>query len=114
MDAKFETGKQYQVRSIGDHNCIWTFEVIRRTAKSIWVNCEGEYQNKRLVVSTRDSQEVVKPFGTYSMSPTLRASNVVKSNEIEITDRAQREAAASEAEYLADRRAESFFAKVLA
>lgn len=113
MNAKFETGKQYQVRSIGDHNCIWVFEVTRRTAKSIWVNCEGQYQNKRLVVSVRDGQEIVKPFGTYSMSPTLRASNVIETGEIEITDRAQKEAEACEAEYLADRRAESFFAKVL-
>lgn len=110
MNAKFETSKQYQVRSIGDQNCVWTFEVTRRTEKSIWVSCDGEYQNKRLAVSIRDGQEIVKPFGTYSMSPTLRASNVVDSS-IEITERAQQEAVACEAEYLSDRRAAAFFSK---
>lgn len=77
--VNFETGSTYQVRSIGDQNCVWTFEVIRRTDKSIWVNCKNDYQNKRLVVSVREGVEVVKPFGVYSMSPTLRASSKVVS-----------------------------------
>jgi len=35
--ATFKTGTTYYTRSIGDHDCIVLFKVIRRTAKSIWV-----------------------------------------------------------------------------
>ena len=37
----FETGKTYQARSIGDHNCIFTFKVIKRTEKTITIFSGG-------------------------------------------------------------------------
>ena len=35
--SKFETGRTYSVTSIGDQNCRWTYTVVRRTAKSVWL-----------------------------------------------------------------------------
>lgn len=74
---KFEAGKSYQVRSIGDRDCVWTFEVLKRTEKSIWVR-GSEHKNKRLGISIYNGEEMVKPFGTFSMAPTLCAGGVVK------------------------------------
>ena len=69
---KFEVGKSYSMRSIGDHNCIWTYEVISRTAKTIKIKDEyGEVKTCR--VKDFMNSEMVKPLGTYSMSPSLRA-----------------------------------------
>jgi len=33
--CKFEEGKTYQTRSIGDNNCIFEITVIKRTAKTV-------------------------------------------------------------------------------
>lgn len=82
MDAatiKFETGKTYYVRSIGDHNCIWRFTVVRRSASSVWVT--GCDHNERGAVTRRglsnyDGCETFSPFGRYSMSPTVSAERV--------------------------------------
>jgi len=74
---KFEIGKEYTMRSPGDYDCVWTFEVVKRTEKSIWVNGDGK-ENKRLLIDICSGVECVKPFGTYSMSPSLRANSIVE------------------------------------
>jgi hypothetical protein len=68
---KFETGKTYYTRSIGDSNCIIRVTVASRTAKTI-KTAEG----KILRVSDDAGEEIVRPWGRYSMSPTIRASKV--------------------------------------
>ena len=76
---KFEAGSTYYTRSIGDHNCIWRFRVVRRTASSVWVTgCADHDAGKveRRKVSEWNGAECFKPFGTYSMSPTVCAENV--------------------------------------
>ncbi|MFG6535680.1 hypothetical protein ACGYK5_17785 [Sulfitobacter sp. 1A16787] len=67
---RFEAGKTYTTRSVGDHNCIISVTVVRRTAKTI-ITDEG----KRLRVSPgwRGEAETVKPWGTYSMCPVVSA-----------------------------------------
>lgn len=71
---KFETGKEYTMRSPSDSNCVWTYKVTRRTEKSIWVE-DFPHKDKRMVVNAYNGVEYVKPLGYYSMAPTLRASN---------------------------------------
>ena len=69
---KFEVGKLYSMRSACDHNCIWSYTVIKRTAKTVTLQAlDGEIINNR--VKEYENQEFCKPLGTYSMSPTLRA-----------------------------------------
>lgn len=42
---RFQTGALYFSRSIADHECIIRVQVIRRTAKSVWVEDWKDYSN---------------------------------------------------------------------
>lgn len=72
---KFEIGKEYSMKSICDHECVWTFKVTARTEKTITVTNGKEVKkltiNKK--VSEYNNTESVYPFGRYSMCPILRA-----------------------------------------
>ena len=65
----FEINKTYSVRSICDHNCIWTFEVLKRTKSTITLM---EVDTKE-VKTCRINAETVFPLGKYSMCPVLSA-----------------------------------------
>lgn len=72
---KFEVGKKYSMRSICDHNCIWTYTVVARTAKTITIT-DGEKTIKCRVcqkVSEYRNAETIYPLGQYSMAPSLVA-----------------------------------------
>jgi len=77
--AKFETGRRYSVNSIGDSNCWWHFEIVRRTAKSVWIREVGsdEIKRKAIRVWHDGSAEAIDPLGSYSMSPSLKADQNV-------------------------------------
>ena len=77
--SKFEAGKTYYVRSIGDHNCIWRFRVVRRSASSVWVTGADDHDAakvERRKISEYRGSENFSQFGRYSMSPTVYAENV--------------------------------------
>lgn len=67
----FETGKTYSTRSICDHDCIFRFSVVRRTAKTITFNYHGKEQTRGVRVV--EGVEYCSPLGRYSMSPTIQA-----------------------------------------
>ena len=77
--TQFTTGNTYGARSICDSDCIFKFEVIKRTEKSIWLKDlsgmkKGVY---RVKVTNLDSEaETCSPLGNYSMSPILRANSI--------------------------------------
>jgi hypothetical protein len=64
----FKPGTTYVGRSIGDADCVIRLTVASRTAKTI-VTSEG----KRLGVFIFGDAECVKPWGRYSMAPTIAA-----------------------------------------
>ncbi len=67
--AKFEVGKTYYARSIGDHNCIIRVTIAKRTNKSV-TTTDGQ----RFMISTRYSpDETIYPWGKFSMCPSLSA-----------------------------------------
>ena len=69
---KFQAGKTYTTRSIGDHNCIISVKVLRRTAKTIWV--EGDSLTKpSLRIFEWRGVEHARPWGNYSMAPIVSA-----------------------------------------
>lgn len=68
---KFEVGKKYRVRSIGDAELFFEIEVVSRTAKTITT------EKGRLKIHAYDGSEVCYPEGRYSMAPTVRATGVV-------------------------------------
>lgn len=71
---KFETGKTYSTRSICDHNCIFTVQVLGRTAKTIKALVDGR-NIKTLRVSEYNGNEQVKPHGSYSMAAIVGADD---------------------------------------
>jgi hypothetical protein len=79
MSKKFEVGKTYYTRSICDNDCIITGKVLRRTAATVTMEVKG-YGVKTLRISKGLSEhlgaEAVKPWGTYSMAPTLSADRI--------------------------------------
>lgn len=66
----FEPGRTYSTRSICDYNCIISVTVTKRTAKTI-TTPEG----KTFRISTYDGNEQIKPWGRYSMAPTIGADD---------------------------------------
>lgn len=83
MIRKFETNKTYYTRSIGDHNCIIEMKVLSRTDKTITAYDEHSKTNRKFKIniidnyaSNGDPCETIKPWGSYSMCPTLSAHNV--------------------------------------
>lgn len=74
--GKFVVGQTYFCRSICDYDCKFVFTVTARTDKSVTLSgdfCGGEkIQTKR--VKVRDGVETLKPHGSFSMAPVLRAA----------------------------------------
>ena len=72
---KYEVGKEYSMRSACDHECVWTYTVVERTAATITITDGNEVKKCRVIkkLSEMDGRECIKPLGSYSMSPTLRA-----------------------------------------
>lgn len=70
--ATFEVGNTYSARSAGDYDCIWIFEVVKRTAKFVTL-VEGGDQMRVKVHVDHNGDEWALPFGRYSMSPSVRA-----------------------------------------
>nr|AHF24064.1 hypothetical protein [uncultured bacterium Contig643] len=72
---KFEIGKEYSCRSICDHECVWTYKVVARTAQMITVTDGDEVKKLRIIkgMSEYRNAESVYPLGKYSMCPILSA-----------------------------------------
>lgn len=67
--TNFEAGKTYTARSVCDSDCIITVKVVSRTAKFMTTD-----KGKRLGISrSSDGIEQVRPWGSYSMCPIVRA-----------------------------------------
>jgi hypothetical protein len=71
MSKMFETGKTYQTRSACDHNCIFSFAILARTAKTVTVEVNGKTVRRGLTVW--EGVEQFKPFGNYSMAAVISA-----------------------------------------
>ena len=69
--TQFETGKTYSTRSICDYDCIFSFEVIARTAKRLTLSYRGKTSQRGVYIY--NGIEQCKPMGTYSMCPVISA-----------------------------------------
>lgn len=71
----FEIGNTYSMRSACDHDCVWSYKVISRTASTITITDGTEVKTCRIVknISTYRNAETVRPLGSYSMCPLLSA-----------------------------------------
>jgi hypothetical protein len=64
----FAIGKTYKTRSICDSNCWFSVTVASRTAKTVKTE-----KGKTLRIGSYDGAEFVRPHGSYSMAPIIRA-----------------------------------------
>ena len=73
----FQTGTEYSTRSICDSECVFTVNIIRRTAKSVWIkDMNGETVRRSIQVV--DGVEEFFPYGKYSMAPVIKATTVAQ------------------------------------
>lgn len=70
--VRFQVGKTYWCRSIGDSDCIHSFTILGRTAKTVTVKVYDKIVKRGL--SIYEDVEQFKPFGNYSMCAVIRAS----------------------------------------
>lgn len=73
--SKFEVGKSYRTRSIGDHDCIIEVSIVSRTEKTVTVETKHDGRKLFRVKTWDDGIETIAPWGRYSMSPTITAVN---------------------------------------
>ena len=69
----FASGIAYTCRSVCDHNCVWHFEVVSRTAKRVTLRELDSVKTVTVGISVYDGSETCFPAGRYSMAPILRA-----------------------------------------
>ena len=73
--VSFSVGSTYFCRSVCDHECIFKFTVISRTAKRVTLR---EVDSDRYVMTVgakvMGNEEHCYPYGKSSMAPVLRAS----------------------------------------
>lgn len=76
--TKFEVGKQYKMSSPCMSDCVWTYEVIARTAQTITITDGKETKKCRVSkgYSEANKAETIFPLGQYSMCPILTAEKV--------------------------------------
>jgi hypothetical protein len=67
----FQVGKTYSARSICDSDCVFTFTILGRTAKTITFKDMGNIKTKGVKIV--DGVEQCYPQGRHSMAPIIRA-----------------------------------------
>lgn len=73
---KFEIGNIYFASSAYNHECLWTWRVIARTAATVTLlDDEGKVKKCRVIkkLSEYCGCETLRPCGNYSFCPLLRA-----------------------------------------
>ena len=69
---QFIINKEYKMSSVCDCNCIWSYTVLSRTAKTIkLLSDRKELLTRR--IKTYKGTEYCMPLGNYSMAPILSA-----------------------------------------
>jgi hypothetical protein len=71
----FKVGKTYSTRSVCDQDCVFSFQVMARTDKTVTIKpCRGGEVRRKVRVF--DGVERMDPHGRYSMFPFLSADQV--------------------------------------
>lgn len=75
MTKQFEVGQTYATRSICDYECIFSFTILSRTAKSVTVEVNGKMVRRGVYIY--EGVEQFKPFGSYSMAAIIGADKTL-------------------------------------
>lgn len=68
---QIQAGQTLTARSIGDHDCIYTAEVLER--KGNFVTVKTEHKVKRVKIHKDGASEFIFAHGRFSMCPVFRA-----------------------------------------
>jgi hypothetical protein len=69
--SKFKANTTCSTRSVADYDCVFNFEVVKRSAKTITIKYHGDL--KRCKIHTDENgDEFAYPLGRYSMCPVIR------------------------------------------
>jgi hypothetical protein len=74
MTNQFQIGRTYSTRSVCDHECVFFFIILDRTAKTITTQVHGKTVRRGLNVW--NGAEQFKPFGNYSMCAIVGADDI--------------------------------------
>lgn len=74
----FKIGDTYTMASPCDHDCKWTYTVVKRTASTVTITDGKEVKTCRInkKYSEYRNAETIFPLGKYSMAPTLSADKI--------------------------------------
>jgi hypothetical protein len=72
----FEVGKTYSTRSICNSDCIFSFTILGRTAKTITFKSMGAIKTKGIKI--HEAVETCMPQGRHSIAPMIRADREAK------------------------------------
>lgn len=72
---QFQINQLYTMRSACNHDCTWSFVVIKRTAQTVTIHDGKQAKTCRICkqVSEYRGAETIYPLGQYSMAPSLTA-----------------------------------------
>ena len=70
--ATFQTGQTYTARSACNHDCVFSFRVVSRTAKFVTLASYGN-EDARVGIKIYDGVEHALPMGSFSMAPSIHA-----------------------------------------
>ena len=68
---RFKVGQVYTTRSACDHDCVYDFQILERTEKSVKIEVWGVF--KRRKISGHNGVEQFLPHGRHSMCAIVRA-----------------------------------------
>ena len=74
MTNQFQVDRTYATRSICDYDCIYSFTILARTAKTVTTQIHGKTVRRGL--SFWNGVEQFKPFGSYSMCAIVGADDI--------------------------------------
>lgn len=73
MTTQFQIGHTYYDRSACDHECVFFFMILARTAKTITFTYRNETKKRGIYIA--NGVECFRPFGTYSMCAIVNADS---------------------------------------
>jgi hypothetical protein len=74
MDTRFLINNTYSTRSSCNNECVYSFAIIKRSEKCVWILEAGEKEIIRRKIIMYEGIETIYPLGKYSMAPILRAN----------------------------------------
>ncbi len=74
--TKFEEGKKYYCSSPLNSECVYEFEIVKRTEKMLVIK-DSDGNMKRRKIDIRDEEEIIYPNGKYSMCLVLGSNELV-------------------------------------